>query len=73
LPEAESELVAGYNIEYSSIPFAFFFLAEYNQILVMSCLFSILFLGGWAKGFGFGTLEHFDPVGIYTEYFIDGW
>jgi len=48
LPEAESELVSGYNIEYSSIPFAFFFLAEYNHILIMSFLFSILYLGGWS-------------------------
>jgi NADH-quinone oxidoreductase subunit H len=48
LPEAESELVSGYNIEYSSIPFAFFFLAEYNHILVMSFLFSIIYLGGWS-------------------------
>lgn len=48
LPEAESELIAGYNIEYSSIPFALFFLAEYNHILVMSAVFSALFLGGWS-------------------------
>jgi NADH-quinone oxidoreductase subunit H len=48
LPEAESELVSGYNIEYSSIPFAFFFLAEYNHILIMSFLFTILYLGGWS-------------------------
>jgi NADH:ubiquinone oxidoreductase subunit H len=48
LPEAESELVAGYNMEYSSLSFAVFFLAEYNHILVMSFLFSILFLGGWS-------------------------
>jgi len=45
LPEAESELVAGYNIEYSSMSFAVFFLAEYNHILVASFLFSLLFLG----------------------------
>jgi len=46
LPEAESELVAGYNMEYSSLTFAVFFLAEYNHILLMSFLFTILFLGG---------------------------
>lgn len=53
LPEAESELVAGYNMEYSSLPFAFFFLAEYNHILLMSVLITILFFGGW------GTLSCF--------------
>lgn len=47
LPEAESELVAGYNMEYSALSFAVFFLAEYNHILLMSVLFVILFLGGW--------------------------
>ena len=46
LPEAEAELVAGYNLEYSSIIFAMFFLGEYGNILMMSTLFSILFLGG---------------------------
>ncbi len=46
LPEAESELVAGYNMEYSALSFAVFFLAEYNHILLMSVLFVILFLGG---------------------------
>jgi NADH:ubiquinone oxidoreductase subunit H len=46
LPEAESELVAGYNMEYSALSFAVFFLAEYNHILLMSVLFTILFLGG---------------------------
>jgi NADH-quinone oxidoreductase subunit H len=47
LPEAEAELVAGYNLEYSSIIFAFFFIGEYGNIFMMSTLFSILFLGGW--------------------------
>lgn len=46
LPEAESELVAGYNSEYSSIPFAYFFLGEYLSLTLMSLLFTILFLGG---------------------------
>jgi NADH-quinone oxidoreductase subunit H len=46
LPEAESELVEGYNVEYSSIIFALFFLGEYGNILLMSALFVIFFLGG---------------------------
>ena len=46
LPEAEAEIVAGYNLEYSSIIFAFFFLGEYGNIFLMASLFSILFLGG---------------------------
>jgi len=47
LPEAESELVSGYNVEYSGIPFAQFFLGEYANMLLMSVFGSILFLGGW--------------------------
>jgi NADH-quinone oxidoreductase subunit H len=47
LPEAEAELVAGYNVEYSSITFAMFFLGEYSNMLVMSASFVCLFLGGW--------------------------
>jgi NADH-quinone oxidoreductase subunit H len=46
LPEAEAELVAGYNVEYSAITFAAFFLGEYANILLMSSLFVIFFLGG---------------------------
>ncbi len=47
LPEAESELVSGYNVEYSALTFAFFFLAEYSYIILMSSLLVILYLGGW--------------------------
>jgi len=47
LPEAEAELVSGYNVEYSSMSFALFFLAEYSNIILMSTLTVILFLGGW--------------------------
>lgn len=47
LPEAEAELVSGYNVEYSAMTFALFFLGEYSNMLLMSALSSILFLGGW--------------------------
>ena len=47
LPEAEAELVAGYNVEYSSMGFALFFLGEYANMIFMSVLCAILFLGGW--------------------------
>lgn len=47
LPEAEAELVAGFNVEYASIVFAMFFLGEYSNIILMSTLFVILFFGGW--------------------------
>jgi len=47
LPEAEAELVSGYNVEYSSMTFALFFLGEYANMLLMSAFASILFLGGW--------------------------
>ena len=49
LPEAESEIVAGYNVEYSSITFAMFFLAEYSNMILMSTLWVILFWGGWLQ------------------------
>ncbi len=47
LPEAEGELVAGYNVEYSSMAFALFFLGEYMNMILMSGMTTILFLGGW--------------------------
>ncbi|MCH7542830.1 MAG: NADH-quinone oxidoreductase subunit NuoH [Proteobacteria bacterium] len=47
LPEAEAELVAGFNVEYSSMPFALFYLGEYANMILMSAMTTILFLGGW--------------------------
>jgi NADH-quinone oxidoreductase subunit H len=51
LPEAEAELVSGYNVEYSAMGFALFFLGEYANMLLMSSLTAILFLGGWLPPF----------------------
>ena len=47
LPEAESELVSGYNVEYSSMSFGMFFLGEYANMILMSAMTTICFLGGW--------------------------
>ena len=46
ITEGESEIVSGYNVEYSAMTFALFFLAEYSHIILMSTMISILFLGG---------------------------
>lgn len=51
LPEAEAELVAGYNVEYSAMTFALFFLGEYANMILMSAMTVILFLGGWLPPF----------------------
>lgn len=51
LPEGESELVAGFMVEYGSMPFALFFLGEYANMILMSGMTSILFLGGWLPPF----------------------
>jgi NADH-quinone oxidoreductase subunit H len=51
LAEAESELVAGYHTEYSSLKFAMFFMGEYASMITVACLASILFLGGWLSPF----------------------
>lgn len=61
LPEAESELVSGYNVEYSAMTFALFFLAEYSNMLLMSSLAAVLFLGGWLSPFSVFPLFYFLP------------
>jgi len=60
LPEAEAELVAGYNVEYSSMGFALFFLGEYANMIVMSSLCTLFFLGGWLPPFNI-TLFYWIP------------
>lgn len=52
LPEAESELVAGYHTEYSSMKFAMFFMAEYANMITVGCVATLIFLGGWTSPFG---------------------
>jgi len=64
LPEAESELVAGFHTEYASFKFAMFFIAEYTAMITVSCLATILFFGGWLSPFPdtkFFYITHFIP------------
>jgi NADH-quinone oxidoreductase subunit H len=63
LPEAETELVAGYHTEYSSMKFAMFFMAEYSNMVTVACLASVMFLGGWSGPvFGPPILQSLLPV-----------
>lgn len=57
LPEAESELVAGYHVEYSSFTFALFFLGEYANMIMLSAMNAILFFGGWNAPFNLAILN----------------
>jgi NADH-quinone oxidoreductase subunit H len=69
LPEAEAELVSGYNVEYSAAGFALFFIGEYANILLMSGLSVILFFGGWLPPFGlsipFLEMDYFSFFGFW--------
>jgi NADH-quinone oxidoreductase subunit H len=62
LPEAEAELVAGYNVEYSSMSFALFFLGEYANMILMSGMTVILFLGGWQPLFDVAPFTYIPGV-----------
>ncbi|MDT0575505.1 NADH-quinone oxidoreductase subunit NuoH [Croceicoccus sp. F390] len=65
LTEAESELVAGYQTEYSSMSFALFWLGEYANVLLMCALNAILFFGGWLPPLNIDLIPWFDIPGIF--------
>jgi NADH-quinone oxidoreductase subunit H len=68
LPEGESEIVAGYFVEYSSMSFALFFLGEYAAMILMSAMVSILFLGGWLPPLDIAPLNWIPgPIWFFTK------
>ena len=70
LPEAEAELVSGYNVEYSAMGFALFFLAEYSNIILMCMLTALFFLGGWYPLFNLTFIPGIVWLALKTLIFI---
>jgi len=70
MPESESELACGFNIEYSSMKFALYFMAEYVHMIVVASLVTTLFLGGWLGPFLPGPLWFFIKVCLVIFFFI---
>lgn len=70
LPEADAELVAGYNTEYGGMRFGSFFMAEYMEMIVVSGIATSMFLGGWHLPFGIDPPEAFDPLVVLAKIFV---
>jgi NADH-quinone oxidoreductase subunit H len=70
LPEAEAELVSGYNVEYSAMGFAFFFISEYSNVILMASLIVILFLGGWWPLLGISLIPEVVWTGLKISFVL---
>jgi len=66
LPEGESEITGGFMVEYSAMAFALFFLGEYTNMIMMSAMTTVLFLGGWLPPFGIEALAFVPGIIWFT-------